>query len=144
MLSLHTHKGCQRWLKNSIYVDQAILRPAESSTMNTGPLCFSNEFPYSLFLQRWAFIFTSDLQKTESSRVCVHCPATEPRRLHVSISSFGVSLTSWWDCHCFPGGLVPWTSPHFTFLFSTCCCIFSVPYDSGLLICIKILKSPLL
>lgn len=73
------HKGCQRWLKNPICVAQVGIRSAESSTMNTGLLCFSNAFPYSLFLQFWIFIFTGDLQNTESNRVCVHCPATEPR-----------------------------------------------------------------
>lgn len=73
------HKGCQRWLKNSICVDQVGIRSAESSTMNTGLLCFSNAFPYSLFLQLWTFIFTGDLQNAESNRVCIHCPATEPR-----------------------------------------------------------------
>lgn len=73
------HKGCQRWLKNPICVDQVGIRSAEYATMNTGLLCFSNEVPYSLFLQLWTFIFTGDLQNTESNRVCVHGPATEPR-----------------------------------------------------------------
>lgn len=125
------HKGCQRWLKNPICVAQVGIRSAESSTMNTGLLCFSNAFPYSLFLQFWIFIFTGDLQNTESNRVCVHCPATEPRsymKTYTLLVFLGhhdeIVIASL-------GDLWHGSYPILLFLFSTCSCIFNV------LICIK-------
>lgn len=82
------HKGCQRWLKNPICVDQVGIRSTEYATMNTGLLCFSNEFPYSLFLQLWTFIFTGDLQNTIQQSLCSRsCYWTQ--KLHEGLYSFG-------------------------------------------------------
>lgn len=74
--------------------------------------------------------------KKQNPTVGVHCSATEPTSLHVSISAFGLSLTSQWDCRCFRGGLAPWVPLLFTFWFSICGCIFNVHYNC-LFICIR-------